>query len=572
MVSNENKKSNEIKKNKSEGVYELKSKEENEFEDNAVANMISGGTSVMIAGLIAGLFGWIATVFVSRPDIGIGASGYALLSTANSMIIIISSLSGGINQSISKYIAESYVESKETALEYARASSLSMNIFGISILSIFMVISFLSFKFLTYIYGIIFLFAGLAIFFSFFRDNLIGNIGGFQKFKTIAIINFTGIIGGVTLTLSIFYVPPPYNQITFLAQVFAVPLIQIIFALIFARRIFPYNVFSIYKLPSSWKFPVKISKYGFYCTVPQVILNQSIFWIQIMYYQMFFGPNDPIVGIAGILLGYSGVMGAINMYGWPQIPAVSEAKARNNQDLIDKLVGQCFKTGFNISIMFLVFYIGLAHPILELFHTAQYLPGYVPFILLAISATMIGIVFIIASMMVGLGRAKVAFIYILIIIISAFVLTPGLIILFSLYTNKYMVLFAGPLGLLIPTIFVLPFLFKSLPKYTTKPSKYYLFILLKGSVSVAVANITSYFIENFVYPYNTFLNGIPTGFLVGIGINTGIFIFLICFLSALDDQDWDLFKKFLGPLKFLTLAPEWLSKNSPFHHKNNSLD
>ena len=86
----ENKKSNETKKNKSEGVYKLKSKEENEFEDNAVANMISGGTSVMIAGLIAGLFGWIATVFVSRPDIGIGASGYALLSTANSLFIIIS--------------------------------------------------------------------------------------------------------------------------------------------------------------------------------------------------------------------------------------------------------------------------------------------------------------------------------------------------------------------------------------------------------------------------------------------------------------------------------------------------
>ncbi|MHA1251131.1 MAG: hypothetical protein ACTSRP_14160, partial [Candidatus Helarchaeota archaeon] len=68
-----------------------------DHEDQAVKNMITGGTTLIITGMIVGLFGWLTTIFVSRPDIGIGASGYAILGTANSMIIILGAISGGIN-------------------------------------------------------------------------------------------------------------------------------------------------------------------------------------------------------------------------------------------------------------------------------------------------------------------------------------------------------------------------------------------------------------------------------------------------------------------------------------------
>ncbi|MHA1229762.1 MAG: hypothetical protein ACTSPQ_03870 [Candidatus Helarchaeota archaeon] len=549
------------KANESESVDTI------DHEDQAVKNMITGGTTLIITGMIVGLFGWLTTIFVSRPDIGIGASGYAILGTANSMIIILGAISGGINQSISKFIAEKLVDSKDSALEYAKGSSLATNLFGLGMFIIFSLMSLIFYLNMSETYALIFLFVGISLFMVFFRDNLIGNLAGLQKFKTIGIINLVSIIGGVSMALSIYYIPYPYNRITFLAQVFTLPLSQIIAALIYGHKLFPYGVLNIYKLPKSFEIPKRISSYGLYCTIPQLILSGSIFWIQTMYYQMFFGPNDPVVGISAIVIGYAAVAGAISFYGWPQIPAVAEAKAMKNQTLIDKLVSQCYKTGFNVSITLLVFYVGLAHPILELFHTAEYLPGYVPFILLSFATTFIGLVFLIASMMIGLGLAKKAFIYIFILIITAFIITPLLIILFTGLGNKYLVLLAGPLGLMIPTLIILPLMFKYLPKYTNKTSKFYLMILIKGFLSVAAANITSYIIENYVYPYNTFWNGIPTGFLLGIVVNLSIFILLMCFLSALDDQDWELFNSMLGPLKFMTIIPRWISKNSPFYKK-----
>ncbi|MHA1269215.1 MAG: hypothetical protein ACTSPY_05450 [Candidatus Helarchaeota archaeon] len=547
-------------------------KRDEQYEDNAVQKMITGGTVVIIAGMLAGLIGWIVTVFVSRPDIGIGASGYALLSTANSMIIIILAISGGINQSISKYVAESLVDSNESALEHIKASSFATNIFGLIIFAVFLIFSIFSYLNFSYIYATIFLFVGLAILFSFIRDNLIGILAGFQKFKAIGITNLSGILGGITMTLSIFYVPAPINRITFISQVAALPLVQFIFALFFTKRVIPFKLISIYKLPSSFNSVKKICKYGFYCTIPQVILGGSIFWIQTFYYQLFFAPDEPIVGIAGIIIGYASMAGVINLYGWPQIPAVSEAKALNNQSLIDKLVSQCFKTGFNVSILLSTFYIGLSHPLLELFHTAEYLPGYIPFILLSIAITLIGLVFLIASMLIGLGNAKKAFIFISIIIICAFALTPTFIYLFSTFGDKNLALLSGPLGLLIPTMIVFPFLFKYLTKYTNKTNKFFISILLKGSISMATATIISYFIENYVFPYNTFWNWLPIGFIIGIFVNMGIFIFLICFLAGLDNKDWDLFGNILGPLKFLIILPKWISKKSPFYKKREDYE
>lgn len=539
-------------------------------EDAKVKQMISGGTSVIVAGMVAGLLGWILCIFASRPDIGIGASGYGLFSTVNSFVVVIGAISGGFNQSIAKYVAEGLVESDEKGLDYSRGGSITTLLIGIVFFSILIVLSIVFYLINLYIYSYLYTFISIAVLFSFIRDNLIGNLAGVHKFGRIGLVNFFGAIGGILVGLiSILFIPPPWTSLGFASQVIAFTLFQVIFSIIFINKYSKFNIKSIYKFPSSWDIAKKIGGYGFYCTIPQVILSGSIFWIQTVYYQFFLSPTSDIVGISGIIIGYSGVMSAISFYGWPQVPAVSEAKAQNNQKLIDKLVSQVFRTGFNVSIMFLVVYIGLAHPILELFHTAEYLPGYVPFILLSISTTLIGLTFIIASMLIGLGEAKIAFIHITVIIIGSLILTPILITIFINSSNAFLPLYAGPLGLLIPTLIVLPLLFRYLPRYTNRTSKFYLTIILKGTISVATPFIISLIIENFIFPYNTLWNGFPIGFLVGALLNIGIFIFLISFLSALDDKDWELFNSALGPLKFLTAGAQWLSNHSPFSSKQD---
>ena len=535
-------------------------------EDEIVNNMIAGGTSVIIAGMIGGFIGWILCIFASRPDIGFGATGYAIISTANSIIIILSAISGGFHQSISKYIAEGLVESKKKALDFSRAGSISTNIFGLIFFTFFIILSIISFSNSSDIYGFIYMFIGIALLLSFIRDNLIGNLAGIQKFNKIGMVNFLGALGGIFVgVLTLIFVPTPYTPIVFASQVMIFPLVQIIFSLIYSKKNLPYSVKSIYKKPSSWNISKKVLIYGLYSTIPQTILLGSIFWISTFFLGLFFSHSSTIVGISGIIIGYAGVMATISFFGWPQIPAVSAAKASNNQQLIDKLISQCFRTGFHVSIMFLVFYIGVSHAMLELFHTAEYLPGYLPFIILSISTTLIGLVFLIASMLIGLGKAKTAFLYISIIIISSLIITPILINFFLSIGNTNATLLAGPIGLLIPTLIMLPILFRYLPRFTNKPSKYYLTILIKGFVSVATANIISFFIENYIYPYNSFWNWVPTGFFLGIAVNLGIFMLLMCFLSALDTKDWELFNNVLGPLKIFTIIPQWISEHSPFY-------
>ncbi|RLJ09512.1 MAG: hypothetical protein DRP15_03515, partial [Candidatus Aenigmatarchaeota archaeon] len=205
-----------------------------EYEEAAVKNMLTGGTFVILAGLIGGIFGWLLGVFASRI---IGPSGYAIFTITNSFVLVISSISGGLNQSISKYVAEGLVSSKEQAILYSKSGTLSTTIFGILLFSIFLVISFISYLYGQILYMYIYLFIAIALLFAYLRDNIYGNLAGFKKFNPIAIINLISIIISVGFGfITLLYIPEPFKDILYASQVFIFVVVQYLLSIFYGKR------------------------------------------------------------------------------------------------------------------------------------------------------------------------------------------------------------------------------------------------------------------------------------------------------------------------------------------------
>ncbi|MFX1449716.1 MAG: hypothetical protein ACFFCM_02665, partial [Promethearchaeota archaeon] len=156
--------------------------------ERSASQVVKGGSLVLIASLLAGTVGWIWGVLASRSDIGFGAAGYGIVSMANSIIISMLAISGGLYQSYSKKISESLVTSKDLAIKYSRASFKISQLFGFAFFIPLFILSLFFFNNHDSLMGAIVLTIAFAIYLAFFRDTFIGVLGGIQRFDLIAIV------------------------------------------------------------------------------------------------------------------------------------------------------------------------------------------------------------------------------------------------------------------------------------------------------------------------------------------------------------------------------------------------
>ena len=91
--------------------------------ERTAQDVVKGGGLVLIAGLLAGVFGWIWGVIASRADIGFGAAGYGIWSMANAVVVSLVAITGGFHNAYSKKISEALVldPTQELAKKYTRA-------------------------------------------------------------------------------------------------------------------------------------------------------------------------------------------------------------------------------------------------------------------------------------------------------------------------------------------------------------------------------------------------------------------------------------------------------------------
>jgi O-antigen/teichoic acid export membrane protein len=305
---------------------------------------------------------------------------------------------------------------------------------------------------------------------------------------------------------------------------------------------------------------VPVLKYGLYCIVPSIIFSGAILWIQSLWYSGFFGFAKALVSINGLIIGYASIVFAICQFGWAQIPAVAEAKAMHNYKLIDDYIKSSLHNGFNISAFLLVIYIGLSNHLLYLFHGDAYLIGHIPFVILTIAVAILGIEFLICSLLIGLGEGRKAAYLISVLTLIQIIIVPILIITFNSYFGTESTLFAGPVSLLTSSIIILPFAFHYLLKYTHNPPRIYRNILGKGTISI-ILTLLCYAILEFTILTN--INPI-IGLIVRAAILLGFFMLFLLIFAGFTDVDLDFYEHNLGVLKVIVPGLRWLLHHSPF--------
>lgn len=535
------------------------------FEKPSVERLVTGGTNILFFGLVTGLIGWLFIVIASREDIGIGPNYLGYITVAMAINSIGACLSGGFHQALSKYLSEALVESKEKALTYAKAGFFIFNLIGIILFAAFMSVSIFLLP-RNFDYGIVFGVMAIVFYTSFFRDNFIGNLAATHRFDYIGKINFiAGVANFIVSFLFLYLVPAPFTG-TFLTTTLITNVIfQIVFIFYYGKKALAYPLSSVFKGARRPEI-VQVVKYGLFCVIPNIVFSGAILWIQNLWYSGIFNFATKYVSINGLIIGYASIVFAICQFGWPQIPAVSEAKAMNDYKLIDNYIKATLRTGFNITAFFLILYAGLSYQLLFLFHGPDYSIGYIPFIILTIAVAILGIEFLVCSLLMGLGEGRKAAYLIAILTLIQIILVPLLILCFNTLFGINSTLFAGPISLLISSVAILPFILHYLIKYTSNPPKMYQNILGKGAISIFLTLACYTLLE-----LTLFININPyIGLFVRALTLFAFFVFFMLIFAGLNDDDLNFYETFLGPLKRVISIFRWLLHHSPFYDPDNT--
>jgi len=537
------------------------------FEKPSVGRLVAGGTYIVGFGVLAGIVSWIFAAIASRSDIGVG-SLYGFLVTASALGVIGASISGGFNQALSKYISEALVESKEKAIAYAKAGFLVFNIIGLILFGIFLAVAVWFFP-INFYYGLTFAIMAVVYVIGFFQSNIEGNLAALHRFDYIGKKNLFGTIVGMTLGFGIlFLVPGDIRAVLLPLSMIATAITQIVFLIYYLRKVGHYPISAIFK-GARREEVFQLVKYGLYCIVPVLILSGAILYIQTLWYSGFFSFESLIVSANGIIIGYSSVALAICQIGWPQIPAVSEAKAMNDYKLIDAYMKNTFHNGFNMSIFLLTIYIGISYQLLFLFHGVQYTIAQIPFIIMSSGLIILGIEFLICSLLIGLGEGKKSALLILSLTVSQIIFVPLLMILFQ-NISMDATLYAGPLCLLISSAAIFPFAFYYLTQYSHNPKRVYLSILGKGVVSILLALLCYGFLEWFIFPKSSLPIDMAIGIFVRVAALFGFFLIFMLIFNGLNDADLNLYEKLVPwPLRLLFKPLRSLMHHSPFYRKED---
>ncbi len=547
------------------------SNEPDVFEKPTVERLVTGGTYVLIFSLLAGAIGWAFMAVASQDSIGVGGDLLGFLIATTSLNIIGISISGGFHQSLSKYVSESLVESKEKAKRYAKAGFFVFNIIGIIMFSSFIVIALYVFP-NNLQYGIVFAAIAIAYYLGFLNAYFIGNLASVHRFDHIGKATFLGglISTGISFAV-LFLVPEPINAWLLPITIAILVGAQLVFTTYYAKRSLPYPISSIFRGARRPEI-VQVFKYGLFCVIPNIVFSAAILWIQNLWYSGFFGFEVLAVTANGLILGYAGIVFAICNFGWPQIPAVAEAKAMKNFKLIDDYMKNTLHNGFNITALFLIIYVGLSHQILLFFHGPDYLIAHIPFIILSCAVAVLGVEFLICTLMIGLGEGKKAAILISALVLTQIICVPLGIILIDpmVLTGSVdpLTLYAGPTVLLISAIAAFPIAYHYLKKFTSNPPKTYSNIIIKGTISIALTLICYGLLDLVFFP----LFDPISGFLVRAVVLFMLFTIFMLIFAGYTDGDLDVYEKTLGPAGIIVKPYRWILHHSPFYETPESTD
>ena len=168
------------------------------------ADIVKVFSLTSISTLVRMLTGFISVKVVS---VLIGPSGIALLGQLNSFSLIVMNLAtGGINNGVTKYIAEDQ-ENPQKIRQYL-STAFKITLYCSLLVGLFMIVSH---RFLSTIimksdgYGYVFVIFGVTIFLYALNNLLLSIINGFKKYKIFVKIRIANCIIGLVFTLLLVY-------------------------------------------------------------------------------------------------------------------------------------------------------------------------------------------------------------------------------------------------------------------------------------------------------------------------------------------------------------------------------
>jgi len=386
-----------------------------ELSPEAPQNLVIAGIWQIVGTLLSSLLVWILVVIVSREDIGLGAEGVGILNTAAAFLGIGSIVSMGMSQATSQMIS-SNLNDKKLAFIYARDGTFIIIVTDIVIGVGLIVISFIigipvtfqnELSSIFFVIGIVMLVAGV-------RDGIVSNLAAVGEYddimKAYTTYTFSQVVSVIILLILIKTLTLPAGLVLMVYLVGV--LVQLYFLFKYFRGLWlNTQIFRFHKID---RRIIRVMRQGFYFSITNLIPSGIVGSIATIIL-LIFTQNYQIVGAFSIILGYSFGGLIVTGFAWPLITSVAEAYGENNTKKIHYYLHLIVKIYFYVTFFTLTLNIGLSRGILSIFHGEIYITGvtdvWIPFILVISAFAIAGFEYVLCSILLGIGKGRIAAIY-----------------------------------------------------------------------------------------------------------------------------------------------------------------
>ncbi len=377
------------------------------FDQSGPERLVAGGVWFLTLMVLCGIFGWVWSVIVSRTY---GPVGYGIFNTAQSLYtfawaFIFGGLFGGLIKYGSEYVVKrgwelgSYFS---TALKYLTAIGVI----------VFLILVVLAFHIPDPIMKITVLSIGVSFLFSGTKDALASVLGSFQKSNYLSIIDSSKII--IILVVGVMLISFGFPSYTLPVLLVVGTVWQLAISAYFLRsrlgKLFPFSIGELFRskrvgMSKDFRQFAKIFGFGFFVSLAMISFN-VMKSLDIVVIKMFFDYAD--VGVYSVADTTSSILFYMTSFSLPIIPAIAEAYAKRDKQLLGKYVKIAIKYPLLIGIPLTLIILSMAQPLILVVYGAAFAGAVIPLQILIIGTFMLMFSYNLSSVLVGMGKPKLS--------------------------------------------------------------------------------------------------------------------------------------------------------------------
>ncbi len=372
------------------------------FDRSGAPRLLAGSLWFLFFMIVGGGVWWLLTVALSRRY---GPEGYGIFNTAASLtnfawIIIF----GGVYEGLIKYGSEYLNKNRDKMLTYFASSINYLSVIGAMLCIILVLLSLLMNDLQMRIFTIT-----MAVFllFSGFKDSIASIVGSLQKTDYLSLIEssrlfFVFLAGVFFISLAL---PVVYTPFLLLVGLFGQLLLSIYLLRNCLLKSFWFKLKDLLKQKTSFKLFKEVYIFGLFISLGMISFN-VMKSLDVLVLKLFFDYES--VGIYSVADGYSSLLFYVTSIALPLIPAISEAYAKKNKKLLKEYIDIAIKYSLIIGILLTILVMTAAERFVIDVYGRAFAPAVLPLRILMIGTLMLMLSYNFASVLIGIGQAKLS--------------------------------------------------------------------------------------------------------------------------------------------------------------------